>query len=115
MHRHTDVSQDFKYDGSLIEVYRYALDAAGFDYIVPTDHQLGPRHGVHLVAGREADGSVPRTGPVRAVLFGYERSVNFPNGHRNVIFAKRGTRTLPVDPVEAPGRQAHRPRCCFPT
>ena len=41
MHRHTDVSQDFKYDGSLIEVYRYALDAAAFDYIVPTDHQLG--------------------------------------------------------------------------
>ena len=41
MHRHTDVSQDFKYDGSIIEVYRYALDAAGFDYIVPTDHQLG--------------------------------------------------------------------------
>src|SRR5690606_17823960 len=39
MHRHTDVSQDFKYDGSLIEVYRYALDAAAFDYVVPTDHQ----------------------------------------------------------------------------
>ena len=26
MHRHTDVSQDFKYDGSLIEGYRYAID-----------------------------------------------------------------------------------------
>ena len=41
MHRHTDVSQDFKYDGSLIEVYRYALDVAAMDFIVPTDHQLG--------------------------------------------------------------------------
>jgi hypothetical protein len=28
-------------------------------------------------------------------LFGYERSLSYPNGHRNVIFAKRGARTLP--------------------
>src|ERR1700682_439076 len=41
MHRHTDVSQDFKYDGSLLELYRYALDAAAFDYIAATDHQAG--------------------------------------------------------------------------
>src|ERR1019366_4900532 len=33
MHRHSDVSQDFKYDGSLLEIYRYAIDAAAFDYI----------------------------------------------------------------------------------
>ena len=103
MHRHTDVSQDFKYDGSLLEVYRYALDAAGFDYIVPTDHQLGfdqeftwwqdeKLKDLFHVPGR----FVP--------LFGYERSVNFPNGHRNVIFAKRGTRTLPVAPDERRGQ-----------
>src|ERR1700681_3895065 len=39
MHRHTDVSQDFKYDGSLLEGYRYGLDAASFDYIALTDNQ----------------------------------------------------------------------------
>ncbi|MBI1355830.1 MAG: hypothetical protein GC160_15935 [Acidobacteria bacterium] len=103
MHRHTDVSQDFKYDGSLIEVYRYGLDAAGFDYIVPTDHQLGydmeftwwqdeKLKDLFHVAGRFAP------------MFGYERSVNYPNGHRNVIYGKRGNRTLPVAPDERQGR-----------
>jgi hypothetical protein len=38
MHPHSDVSQDFKYDGSIIELYRYALDAAAFDYLAVTDH-----------------------------------------------------------------------------
>ncbi|MCB1020598.1 MAG: DUF3604 domain-containing protein [Acidobacteria bacterium] len=102
MHRHTDVSQDFKYDGSLIEVYRYALDAAGFDYIVPTDHQLG--YDQEFTWWQDEKLKDLFHVPGRFVpLFGYERSVNYPNGHRNVIFAKRGTRTLPVDPVERRG------------
>ncbi len=102
MHRHTDVSQDFKYDGSLLEVYRYALDAAGFDYIVPTDHQLG--YDQEFTWWQDEKLKDLFHVPGRFVpLFGYERSVNFPNGHRNVIFAKRGTRTLPVDPVERRG------------
>src|SRR6478609_5043000 len=33
-------------------------------------------------------------------LFGYERSVAYPNGHRNVVFAQRGVRTLPVSREE---------------
>ena len=102
MHRHTDVSQDFKYDGSLIEVYRYALDAAGFDYIVPTDHQLGLD--MEFTWWQDEKLADLFHVPGRFVpFFGYERSVNFPNGHRNVIFPKRGTRTLPVDPVERRG------------
>jgi hypothetical protein len=28
-------------------------------------------------------------------MFTYERSVNYPGGHRNVMFARRGVRTLP--------------------
>jgi hypothetical protein len=36
-------------------------------------------------------------------LFGYERSVNYPNGHRNVVFAERGVRTLPIRPEEQKG------------
>ena len=102
MHRHTDVSQDFKYDGSLIEVYRYGLDAAGFDYITPTDHQLG--YDQEFTWWQDEKLKDLFHVPGRFVpLFGYERSVNYPNGHRNVIFAKRGTRTLPVDPVERRG------------
>ena len=104
MHRHTDFSQDFKYDGSLFEVYRYAFDAAGFDYIAPTDHQTGYdqefswwQHekyvDLFLVPGR----FIP--------LFGYERSLRFPNGHRNIIRARRGVRTFPVPPEEAGGAE----------
>src|SRR5262249_8455177 len=35
-------------------------------------------------------------------MYGYERSVPYPNGHRNVIWTKRGFRTLPLPkPVAA--------------
>jgi hypothetical protein len=103
MHRHTDVSQDFKYDGSLIEVYRYALDVASFDYIAPTDHQAGYDqefswwYGQKLVDLFLVPGNfVP--------LFAYERSISFPNGHRNIIWAHRGVRTLPIPPDERSGK-----------
>ena len=36
-------------------------------------------------------------------LFGYERSVNYPNGHRNIVFDHRGVRTLPVGAEENRG------------
>jgi hypothetical protein len=103
MHRHTDVSADFKYDGSLIEVYRYARDAAAFDYIAPTDHQTGFDQeftwwqNQKLVDLFLVPGSfVP--------LFAYERSLPFPNGHRNIVFARRGVRTLPIPSEERAGR-----------
>ena len=33
-------------------------------------------------------------------MFSYERSVIYPNGHRNVIFVQRGIHTLPrLDPL----------------
>ncbi len=104
MHRHTDVSPDFKYDGSLIEVYRYALDAVAFDYIVPTDHQLGyDQEFTWWQDEKLADlFHVPGT---FVPMFGYERSLNYPNGHRNIIFAKRGTRTLPIPEAERSGQE----------
>ena len=102
MHRHTDVSQDFKYDGSLLEVYRYALDAAGFDYIVPTDHQLGYDQEFTWWQDEKLTDlfHVPGT---FTPMFGYERSLTFPNGHRNIILPKRGTRPLPIPRDEARG------------
>jgi hypothetical protein len=33
-------------------------------------------------------------------LYAYERSLNYPNGHRNVIFAQRGNPTLPIPQAE---------------
>jgi hypothetical protein len=39
-------------------------------------------------------------------LYGYERSVPYPNGHRNVIWVERGHRTLPVPPARNPAQMA---------
>ncbi|MEZ5399881.1 MAG: DUF3604 domain-containing protein [Bryobacteraceae bacterium] len=103
MHRHSDVSQDFKYDGSLIEIYRYALDAAAFDYIVPTDHQLGYDQEFTWWQDEKLTDLFHVAGTFTP-LFGYERSLNYPNGHRNVILPKRGTRPLPIPPEEARGQ-----------
>ena len=104
MHRHTDVSQDFKYDGSLIEVYRYALDAAAFDYIVPTDHQLGYDQEFTWWQDEKLADLFHVPGSF-VPMFGYERSLRYPNGHRNIIFGKRGTRTLPIPDAEQRGEQ----------
>ena len=41
IHRHTDLSWDGNRDGSLDDSYRYALDAAAFDYLGVCDHQAG--------------------------------------------------------------------------
>lgn len=93
-HRHTEMSWDGGPDGSLEDMFRYAIDAADLDWIANTDHDNG--------AGREyswwltqkltdAYHVKDRFTP----LFGYERSNPYPHGHRNVIFAKRGIMTLP--------------------
>ena len=103
MHRHTDVSQDFKYDGSLLEVYRYALDAAGFDYIVPTDHQAGYDQEFTWWQNQKLVDLFQVRGAF-SPLYGYERSLAYPNGHRNVVFDHRGVRTLPIPPEERDGK-----------
>src|SRR3954451_5396835 len=41
MHRHTDMSDDGGGDGSLLDAYRYAIDAASLDFLAVTDHQAG--------------------------------------------------------------------------
>jgi len=103
MHRHTDVSQDFKYDGSLIEVYRYGLDAAAFDYIAPTDHQTGFDQEFTWWQNQKLVDLFSVPGAF-APLYAYERSLPYPNGHRNIVFAHRGVRTFPIPEEERSGR-----------
>jgi hypothetical protein len=102
MHRHTDVSQDFKYDGSLLEVYRYALDAAGFDYIAPTDHQTGYDQEFTWWQNQKLVDLFQVAGAFTP-LYASERSLKFPNGHRNTIFPQRGVRPFPIPADEASG------------
>jgi hypothetical protein len=103
MHRHTDVSQDFKYDGSLLEGYRYAIDAAAFDYIAITDHQAGFDQEFTWWQSQKMTDLFQVAGAFTP-LYSYERSVLYPNGHRNVIFAERGVRTLPIPEDELSGK-----------
>jgi len=104
IHRHTDISWDGNRDGSLHDSYRYALDAAGFEYQGVCDHQAGNevpyswwmiQKAVDLfsIAGRFAP------------LYSYERSLPYPNGHRNVLFAERGRPVLPIPQAEQQGRE----------
>ena len=99
-HRHSEVSMDGGNDGTVLDQYRYMLDAAAMDWVGCCDHDNG--------AGREytwwleqkltdifyAKGKfVP--------MFSYERSVQYPEGHRNVLFVQRGVRPLPRLPRTA--------------
>jgi hypothetical protein len=93
-HRHTEISWDGGPDGSLEDMFRYAIDSADFDWIGNGDHDNG--------AGREYTWWLIQkftdayTVPGRfSGMFTYERSVPYPHGHRNCVFARRGIRTLP--------------------
>jgi len=102
LHRHSDVSQDFKYDGSLIEIYRYALDVAALDFVAPTDHQSGYDQEFTWWQDEKLVDLFHLPGSFTP-LYGYERSLPFPNGHRNVFFDHRGVRTLPIPEEEKKG------------
>lgn len=93
-HRHTEISGDGGGDGPLVDVYRYALDAAGMDWMCAQDHDNGGgREYTWWIIQKLCDAF--HVGDSFVPLFGYERSVNYPDGHRNVMFSYRGIRTLP--------------------
>jgi len=97
-HRHTEISPDGAGDGSLEDYFRYMIDAAGMDTGIVSDHNAGVDEYTWWRTEKAIDlfhipgGFTP--------LFGYERSVPYPNGHRNVVFAQRGVHVLPISPQE---------------
>ena len=108
LHRHTEISSDGGFDGTLWDMYRYALDAAELDFIASTDHFYGAEGELGVDDARGYDWwrtqKLADAFHVRdrfAPLFGYERSIRWPYGHRNVINLERGTtaigRTVPRD------------------
>ncbi len=104
MHRHTDISFDGDLDGSLWDFYRYTIDAAGFEYSALTEHNAGDDNQYFWWILQKANDLfyVPdRFTP----LYAYERSLRFPNGHRNLLFAQRGVRTLPRSKQEEAGEE----------
>ena len=100
-HRHTDISADGAGDGSLWDVYRYALDAAGLDWLALTDHQSGDQEYTWWRIQKSAD--MFHVPGFFTAMYGVERSLPYPNGHRNLMFSKRG---VPLLPIEANERRA---------
>jgi len=100
-HRHTEISQDGAGDGSLEDYFRYMLDAASMDTGIVSDHNAGGLEYTWWRTEKAIDlfhipgGYTP--------LFGYERSVPYPNGHRNVVFDHRGVKVLPIGREEQQG------------
>ncbi len=93
-HRHSEISMDGGNDGTLFDQWRYILDAAALDWVGCCDHDNG--------GGREYSWWITQkltdvfyTPGKFSPMFNYERSVSYPDGHRNVIFVQRGIRTLP--------------------
>ncbi|MGH9657515.1 MAG: hypothetical protein ACRD96_03165, partial [Bryobacteraceae bacterium] len=107
-HRHSEVSMDGGNDGSLIDQWRYMLDPGDMDWVGCCDHDNG--------GGREYSWWITQKltdvfhSPGQFVsMFSYERSVPYPEGHRNVVFVQRGIRTLPRLPRMTPESSGHAP------
>jgi hypothetical protein len=107
-HRHSEISMDGGGDGTLLDQWRYVLDAVDMDWIGCCDHDNG--------SGREYSWWIIQKltdvfyAPGKFTpLFAYERSVPYPEGHRNVLFAQRGIRPLPRLPISSENDFVHAP------
>jgi hypothetical protein len=102
LHRHTEISLDGAGDGTLWDAYRYALDAAGLDFLVVTDHQSGDQEYTWWRIEKASD--MFHVPGFFTAVYGTERSVNYPNGHRNLLYPKRGVPVLAISPEERQGK-----------
>ncbi len=99
LHRHTDISLDGSGDGSLYDSFRYMMDAAAMDFYLVTDHKGTSDTEYDWWRTEKAEDMFHVPGRFVA-LFGYERSLSYPNGHRNIIFAERGNKPIPITQEE---------------
>ena len=107
-HRHTEISFDGAGDGPLIDAYRYYIDAAALGWAGCCDHDNGEgREYTWWLTQKFSDAYL--LGAKYIPMYYYERSVAYPEGHRNVIFEKRGIRTLPRLPLSAVSSTAPAP------
>ncbi len=99
-HRHTELSFDGGHDGPMIDSYRYFIDAASLGWVGCCDHDNGEsREYSWWMTQKFTDAYL--LGAKFVPMYYYERSVAYPEGHRNVVFAKRGVRPLPRLPLSA--------------
>ncbi|MDE0109188.1 MAG: DUF3604 domain-containing protein [Bryobacterales bacterium] len=99
MHRHTDISLDGTGDGSLYDSFRYMMDGAAMDFYLVTDHKGSNDTEYSWWRTEKAEDMFHVPGRF-VTLFGYERSLSYPNGHRNIIYAERGNRPIRITQEE---------------
>ncbi|HYL37720.1 MAG TPA: hypothetical protein VEV17_17525 [Bryobacteraceae bacterium] len=97
-HRHSEISFDGRNDGPLTDSYRYYIDAASLGWAGCCDHDNGEaREYSWWITQKFTDAYL--LGSKFVPMFYYERSISYPEGHRNVLFAQRGIRPLPRLPL----------------
>ncbi len=94
-HRHTELSPDGGADGPLIDAYRYLIDSAGMDWGGCCDHDNGSGREYFWWQQQKLTDAY-HLGTTYVPMFSYERSVVYPEGHRNAIFVQRGIRPCRV-------------------
>lgn len=99
-HRHTEISGDGGNDGPLEDMWRYAIDVANMDWLGCGDHDNGGGREYPWWLTQKTTDAFFLPGAFNS-MYTYERSVPYPEGHRNVIFTRRGVRTLPRLPISA--------------
>ena len=80
-------------DSSLEDMWRYAIDAAAMDWMGSGDHDNGGHREYPWWITQKTTDAYHLPG-VFDSMFTYERSVSYPEGHRNVVFDKRGRQRL---------------------
>ncbi len=99
LHRHTDLSFDGYSDGSLYDSYRYAIDAAGMDFLGPSEHVLPEKADTEYMWWMvDKAVAVYRIPGVFYPLLNYERTVAYPDGHRNIVWRGRGYAPIRIKP-----------------
>ena len=107
-HRHTDISADADRDGDILDTYRYALDAASLDFMAITDHSGARTELLSLRLVAEPAIATLFDNPGHFVtFFGYERTVTYPGGHRNVISANRDAQPFRISDKEFSGVESY--------
>ncbi len=100
MHRHTAYSPDGARDGSLDDAYRYLIDAADLDWAGCCDTENGEGH-EYFWWRQQTMADAYKLGDRFLPMFAFEHAVRYPEGHRVILFAKRGIRPVPHLPAVA--------------
>src|SRR5262249_355180 len=107
-HRHTEYSSHNDGDGMLEDIWRYGLDAGAMDWLGCGDHDNGFGHEFCWWQTQKMT-DLFQNPPSFVAVLSYERSVVYPNGHRNVIMPKRGIRPLPRGDIMSGTREKGTP------